>query len=216
MKHDLADRKEAKRLARAMKISPVYSGMVLGFLQAFATKECPNGDLAPVWDDFGFEVESCPGLNGDTLKTAMIEAGILFELEGALIISDWSTEAPDFVHARLARAKQTFADGTFPKPCKLRRSELEDFEAWRDGGDERRPAAANGCQRRPAADNEMNRTKMKKTEPNRTATRARSGGEIFEAEFSEIQDPAVAALAKSLESARRRAGGLSHSEGTAS
>lgn len=130
MKHDAPGKLPAKRLARALDVSPLYAALVIESLHAFAVREVPTGDLTDLWEDYIFEAETLPALNTSALKDALLAAGVLGESDGRLIISDWPEHAPLFVHTSLARTRQLFANGAKPKPGKMSASERESYSVW--------------------------------------------------------------------------------------
>lgn len=116
----------------------------------------------------------------DDLVKAMIEIGLLDEdEEHRVIIHNWPTHCGEFIHARLARGKMTFADGSAPSIRKLTREERQRLESGADGsrraptGGQRTPAAAAGRRRPHSARSQSQSHSQSQSQSQEAAAQAR-------------------------------------------
>jgi hypothetical protein len=117
-----------------------------------AAVNCPQGDLGRFSDAeiaFGIDYEG----DSSALIRALVDTGWLDEESACrLYIHDWHEHCEDHIHAQLARARQTFANGVAPKLSKLSRDERADAEKYYSdlaaNGGSRQPAAPGGARRR--------------------------------------------------------------------
>jgi hypothetical protein len=118
-------------------------------LWQWSAKYCPAGDVGRFSNA---RIASAVGWRGDAdgLVDALVRIGWCdLDEEGRPILHHWSEHCEDAVHARLARKREYFADGTAPKLTKLEAGEKQEAKRHYEGI-ERLPAAG-GARRRPAA-----------------------------------------------------------------
>lgn len=119
MKREAVNHTKMARFERRLDLRRYEAVGLLELLWHLATKEAPAGNIGKLSDD---DIAMAVGWDGDppALCDALVEAGWLDRHEGyRLIVHDWSQHCEDSVHAKLARAKCLFVDGSSPSFRKL-------------------------------------------------------------------------------------------------
>jgi hypothetical protein len=120
------DHTKMKRLGRILNIPQPYAVGIMEMLWRYTKEQYPAGNIGKA-DDIDIE-EACgwPVELSGKLVPALIAAKWLDESgEHRLIVHDWSYHAIGYVHAKLARMRQCFADGKPPQP---KRGDLNSYE----------------------------------------------------------------------------------------
>lgn len=118
-------------------------------LWQWCAKYTPAGDVGRYSDA---RIAQAAGWSGDATAfvQALVRVGWLdADPEHRLLIHDWSEHCEDSVHARLARKREWFADGTRPSLAKLSSDEKAEAKRWFDS--DAKAVAASGARRRPSA-----------------------------------------------------------------
>lgn len=145
---------------RACGVDP--EALAVGMMERlwqWAAKYCPAGDVGRF---SSARIASAVGWRGDAdaLVAALIQIGWCdADADGNPIIHDWPEHCEDAVHARLARKREYFADGSRPRLTKLESSEKQEALRYYEGagqppapvGNRRQPAAEVGARRLPDA-----------------------------------------------------------------
>jgi hypothetical protein len=123
MKRGTPDHPKTLRLARRLDVWPVTAAGLLECLWHWTTKYRPAGDIGRGHDAADIEM-GCkwPGKPGACVQ-AMIAERWIDELDGVLVVHDWSEHADEAVHRALARDHKFFADGEMPRISGLGRDE---------------------------------------------------------------------------------------------
>jgi hypothetical protein len=138
MKRGTLDHPKTRALARLLRINRAWAGGILEALWQFTAEYYPAGDVgratdtaiaeALYWPEDRPAEELIGALTGNDSK-------FLDRSERhRLVVHDWPDHCSDFVHIKLARARQDFADG---RPAKLSRLSKGEREKIDKEGDER-------------------------------------------------------------------------------
>jgi hypothetical protein len=123
MKREAFNHSKVLRLARQLGV-PVWGARgICSSVWILTEVEAPRGDIGKLANE---DIALRIGWDQDPEKliNALIVAKLLDEDEIArVIVHDWSEHAPDYLHARLARAGELFADGKSPNLSRLTRDE---------------------------------------------------------------------------------------------
>lgn len=102
-------------------------------LVQFAAEYAPRGDVGRFSDRRIATALRCDSSGAAALVRALVRAGWLDEHpdpEIRLVVHDWPEHCEDTVHLRLARNRQTFADGTVPKLTRLPERDREELRRF--------------------------------------------------------------------------------------
>jgi hypothetical protein len=133
MKRGTPDHPKTLRLARRLEVWPVTAAGLLECLWHWTTKYRPAGDIGRGHDAADIE-QGCkwPGKPGACVE-AMIAERWIDEIDGLLVVHDWSEHADEAVHRALARDQKFFADGKLPRLSGLGRDERAEASAFYSG-----------------------------------------------------------------------------------
>lgn len=163
MKRAVLGHTKFKKLTHLMGIPDYQAVGILEMLWQLTARQAPAGDLGRIPDD---EIAIFLGWPGDVapLLDTLTHVGFIdAHKEHRFVVHDWSEHCEDAVHAQLARARCTFADGTIPRTSKLGREErakvTEELAKLSSrnrrntaaGGGRRRNTAAGGGRKEPAS-----------------------------------------------------------------
>lgn len=99
---------------------------LLDTLWAFVRHNCPRGDIGRFTnEEIAIGIDWSAKHPDDLVLPLVAERWIDDDRECRLIIHDWPEHCEHDVHNQLARATDTFADGTIPKLTRLAREERE-------------------------------------------------------------------------------------------
>lgn len=132
MKREAASHTKLKRLCRKLDLQTWQAAGLLEMIWILTARETPRGNIGRLSDE---DIAVAIDYRGDehAMIEALVESGWLDRSqEHRLIIHDWSEHCDDTVHAKLARARQSFADGSLPKARRLTQNERDEFQQWAD------------------------------------------------------------------------------------
>lgn len=165
---------------RAAGVSAAAVGTgLLERLWNLAAEHAIRGDIGQFTND---RIARVVGWRGgpDAFVAALVRIGLVDEdPEFRLVIHNWPTHCGEFIHARLARGKMTFADGSEPSIRKLTREERQRLESGAAGrptaasGRQRTPSAAAGRQRQPTARSHSHSHSQSQSQSQEAAAQAR-------------------------------------------
>ena len=146
MKREAFNHPKLQLLARDLHTDLCCARGVMESLWLVAQTNFPQGDVGRWTDE---EIATGMGYSGDAAQLIAVLCkrkllDVIPDADGRLYIHDWHVHAEDWVHARLARAGQTFANGENPRLRKLSHSEREKLA-------QERTTAHNGSRRQPSA-----------------------------------------------------------------
>ncbi len=129
MKEGHQDTVQFKMLERALSRPRFAVTGILEELKCLGIANCQRGNIGRFSNE---EIGVSIGYDGDIdeLIRLLTEHGYLEEHpEYRLVLCDWPSLVPDYVHIRVARATEYFCDGTKPKTTRLTIKERETIEA---------------------------------------------------------------------------------------
>jgi hypothetical protein len=135
MKREAIGHSKMRRLCIYLDI-PLWQAVgLLETLWLLTARETPTGAIGRLTNEdiaVGLDYRG----NADAMVDALVRAKWLDESpEYRLVVHDWFDHSDDTTHAKLARARQFFADGRAPKFTKLTRSEREAADVWYAGNE---------------------------------------------------------------------------------
>ncbi len=146
MKHGESDTIEHQKLRMRLDLPRYATTGVIEELRMLAISTAPGGDIGRYSNE---ELAIHLGWAGDpdALFDALVECDVLDEHPThRLIMRGWADIIPDFLHRRLAKAGQLFADGTKPKTSRLTVGQREAAEAkYKAGRPPDTPGTPQGC-----------------------------------------------------------------------
>jgi hypothetical protein len=119
MKREAIGHTKMKRLCRYLDIPHYQAVGIMESIWQLCARECPRGDLGRLSDD---DIALAIDYRGN--EQALVEALIRSEWldvspESRFVVHDWATHCEDSVHTKLARAGETFHDGTIPSMARM-------------------------------------------------------------------------------------------------
>jgi hypothetical protein len=130
MKHGTHTLPKFIRLKRILQQPMCTVRGMLDAMWEYAYQAHPNGDLGADPADDIADVVEWPA-DARKLVAALIETHWLdVTPSGHLLIHDWPEHCEDAVHMRLARAHQFFANGKYPKLCRISGKERAELDTW--------------------------------------------------------------------------------------
>ncbi len=144
MKREAFGHAKFRLVARDLKL-PVFAAY--GLMETIwntASLRFPRGDIGRLSnEEIAAEIEGYEG-DADELVDVLVARRLLDRDERhRLIVHDWPQHADDTVHWKLARAGQTFADGTPSKRAKPPKSTDDDGNRQRSSAKDRRSPSAS-------------------------------------------------------------------------
>lgn len=144
-------------LADRLEIMPCHALGILESLWSWAAEYRPTGDLTGIT---ARQLARGLGFTGDpnNLLAGLCACEWVDEASGRLLVHDWSQHAENQVHTKLARARQSFCDGTLPKTGGLNKQERADYDFWLETQGQPRQNPVQG-QGKVSAESGSNQTK---------------------------------------------------------
>jgi hypothetical protein len=126
------DHSKMKDLARILGIPLPYANGIMERLWHYTGKYCPDGGIGRKTNNEIAEACAMPyEISGNRLIEALLESRFLDRLDACrLFVHDWPEHCTHYIHRRLAKKKQYFADNSVPSLTRVSeplKSELIEF-----------------------------------------------------------------------------------------
>lgn len=124
MKRDAIDHPKMELLAQLLHIEVGHANGIMERLWHWTAKHVPRGNIGQYSNQHIVTSALRTELNANEVIQALVKARLLDEVkEHRLVVHDWPLHCEDRVHSTLAKASETFWDGTPPKLSKYAQDE---------------------------------------------------------------------------------------------